>query len=213
MFACDFEYDGRRLNDFGFIICDFNHSSGTDNISAGSQIEFNTVARYNGKKYSLTSTTYGECITASFDICKDTDIYDDADFEITDGECRDMMRWLNRREFLPFQMFDDGDIDKERCYYNASFNIEKIVMSGTVVGLHLTMETDSPFGYGDKQERHEEEARDGHEKDLLIAPGVGVEPLPQLRVHPCVGEILFFLITHAASPPFGRASWISAMRR
>ena len=63
------------------------------------------------------------------------------------------------------------------------------------------------------RQRHEEEARDGHDEDLLIAPGVGVEPLPQLGVHPCVGEILFFLIAHAASPPFGRASWISAMRR
>ena len=63
------------------------------------------------------------------------------------------------------------------------------------------------------RQRHVEQADDGHDEGLLIAPGVGVEPFPQLRIHPFVCEILFFLITHAASPPFGRASWISAMRR
>ena len=35
MFALDFEYDGRYLSDYGFIICDFNGSSGAEEITLG----------------------------------------------------------------------------------------------------------------------------------------------------------------------------------
>lgn len=44
MYALDFEYDGQYLSDYGFIICDFNSSSGADIVSAGSMITFNTVS-------------------------------------------------------------------------------------------------------------------------------------------------------------------------
>lgn len=152
MCSYDFEYDGRYLSEFGFIICDFSHSSGPDSVTAGSNISFNTVSRTDGKKRNLVGTKYGDCISASFDICKNPDEHDDAEMKVTDYEFREMMRWLNRREFLPFQVFDDDDPGKDRCYFNASFNIEKIVMDDTLIGLRLSMETDSPFGYGDKQE-------------------------------------------------------------
>ena len=52
MYACDFEYDGQYLSDYGFIICNFNGSSDFDVVSAGSKITFNTVSRHRGKKYS-----------------------------------------------------------------------------------------------------------------------------------------------------------------
>ena len=152
MYSVDFEYAGRRLDDFGFIICDFGGSSGIENVSAGSNIEFNTVSRHYGKKHALAGTRYSECITASFDICKNTCIYDGAETRVTDTEFRELMRWLNRREFLPFRLLDDDDPEKDRCYYNASFNVEKVVLGDDIFGLHLTMETDSPFGYGDKLE-------------------------------------------------------------
>lgn len=148
MNAIDFEYDGQYLSDFGFIICDFNGSSGADAVSVGSTLTFNTVSRYGGKMHSLTSTQYDECITATFDICKNPDEYDD--MEITGDEFRDLMRWLNRREFLKFQIYD-SDLDYETCYFEASFNVEKIKIHETTYGLRLNMETNKPFGYGAEQ--------------------------------------------------------------
>lgn len=153
MRAIDFEYDNQYLSDYGFIICDFNFSSGANEVDAGSTITFNKIPRHSGKRYSLSSTQYDECITASFDICKNTDIYDPEDMEISNDEYRDIMRWLNRREFLKFQVIDDGNDNFERdtCYYNASFNIDKIKINEKLYGMRLTMETDKPFGYGQEQ--------------------------------------------------------------
>lgn len=99
MRAIDFEYDNQYLSDYGFIICDFNFSSGANEVDAGSTITFNKISRHSGKRYGLSSTQYDECITTSFDICKNPDIYDPEDMEISNDEYRDIMRWLNRREF------------------------------------------------------------------------------------------------------------------
>lgn len=153
MRAIDFEYDNQYLSDYGFIICDFNFSSGANEVDAGSTITFNKISRHSGKRYGLSSTQYDECITTSFDICKNPDIYDPEDMEISNDEYRDIMRWLNRREFLKFQVIDDGNDNFERdtCYYNASFNVNKIKINEKLCGMRLTMETDKPFGYGQEQ--------------------------------------------------------------
>ena len=148
----DFEYDGHYLSDYEFIVCDFDYSSGIAVVGAGSQITFDKVTRNRGKKYSLVNSTYDECITATFDICKNPEIYTtDKEMVITNDEYRDLMRWLNRRDFNPFRLIPDdcdSDVERETCYYNASFNIEKIMYADELIGLRLTMESDKPFGYG-----------------------------------------------------------------
>ena len=126
MYALDFEYDGQYLSDYGFIICSFSGSSGADTVSAGSTVTFNKVSRHSGKKYGLTSTQYDECIEATFCIGKDPSVYGKDSMQITNDEYRDLMRWLNRREFLKFQLLGGDDYDGETCYYEASFNIGKI---------------------------------------------------------------------------------------
>lgn len=144
MYALDFEYDGKRLSSFGFILCTLGTPSGSDTVSAGSKITFNKVSRCHGKMQPVIGTTYDECITATFDICKNVDIYED--LHITEDEARQIIRWLNRREMLKFRLIpDEGQSD---CYYNASFNVEKVLVSKELFALELTMETDSPFGYG-----------------------------------------------------------------
>ena len=151
MYALDFEYDNQYLSSFGFIVCNFNFSEGVNEMTAGSTITFNKVSRIQGKKYSLSSTQYDECITTTFDICKDPEIYDLEDMEISNDEYRDIMRWLNRKEFLKFSILNDTDSEQEICYFNASFNVTKIKIREKVYGLRLVMETDKPFGYGSEQ--------------------------------------------------------------
>ena len=62
MYACDFEYDGQYLSDYGFVICNLNGTSDFDTVSAGSRITFNTVSRHRGKMYSLTGTQYDDAL-------------------------------------------------------------------------------------------------------------------------------------------------------
>lgn len=147
MYARDFEYDGRSLSDYGCIVCDFDGSSGAVFASAGSSITFNKVSRNFGRTNSLSGIQYDECITTTFDICKDPDVSFEDDIYLSSDECRDLIRWLNRGNFYKFRvLYDDDDIDT--FYYNASFNVEKIKVGERVCGLRLTMETDKPYAYG-----------------------------------------------------------------
>lgn len=154
MYSVDFEYDNRYLSDYGFIICDFNSNNGANEVEVGSVITFNRVSHHSGKKYSLSSTQYDEYITATFDICKDSDIFEREEMEISNDEYRDIVRWLNRRGFFKFRVIDDNGINfnKDVCYYNASFNVKKITIGDKLYGIRLSMETDSPFGYGCENE-------------------------------------------------------------
>ncbi len=154
MNAIDFEYDSHFLSDYGFIICDFDHSSDVSIASAGSVVSFNKVPMNHGKTFSLVGTDYEECITATFDICKNPCGLEDDEMVITNDEYRDLMRWLNRREFARFRIIadnnDDDDIDT--CYFDASFNVEKIKHPDNwLIGLRLTLETNRPYGYGEQR--------------------------------------------------------------
>lgn len=150
MYALDFSYAEHYLSDFGFIVCDFNGSSGVQVANPGCQISFNRVSRHGGRRYGLASTNYTECIHTTFDICKNPELYEKDDMEITSDEYRSLMRWLNRHEFHEFRVLDEIDRYKEPCYYNASFNVSKISIGEILYGLRLSMETDSPYAYGEE---------------------------------------------------------------
>lgn len=146
-YAYDFLYDGLHLSDFGYVVCDFNGASDIETVSAGSAVTFNKVSRQRGKAWSLTSTKYDSCITATLQICKDPKKFDD--MRITNNEFQEIMRWLNRREFLKFRLLSDDNDQSAARYYNASFNVSKLMLDDTIYGMELTMETDKPFAYGD----------------------------------------------------------------
>ena len=145
MYATDFEYDGRRLSDYGFIICAFDGSSGINIADNGYKMTFNKVKRNYGKKYGLTNIQYEDCLQSSFQICKDPE---ECDMMISPEEYNELMRWLSRREFLKFRVISEHDFGRPMCWFNASFNVKKILIADKLYGLDLTMETNSPFGYG-----------------------------------------------------------------
>ena len=142
MKAYDFEYDGIRLSDKGFLICEFN-TSGLVTSSNGSQVTLNTVSTLRGSKHELVSSEYTERIEATFQICKSA--CDNETMEISATELRDIARWLNRKSFFPFRFI--GDSEYEDVYFNASFNLQKIKLGGSLIGIELSMITDMPFGY------------------------------------------------------------------
>lgn len=141
MKAHDFEFDGKRLSDFGFIIANFG-DKGLETIN-GVEIKFNTISLLNGFKHRLVSTTYEDCLTATIQIVKyscSTDIQ-----EISSTEFREISSWLNRHKFAKFKMLDENHID---LYYNAAFSsISKIELDGRLMGLELNIITDSPHAF------------------------------------------------------------------
>ena len=148
MYAIDFNYDGVTLSDYGFIICDFSPSDGANVCDDVAPIEFGKVSYQSGKQWGLVNVSYSSCITTTFDICKDPDITEPDQMQITDDEYRDIVRWLNRREFKRLFFIYDDNYNRDFRYYNASFNVAKIKIAEVLYGIRLTMETDKPFAYG-----------------------------------------------------------------
>ena len=139
MEAYDFEYDGIALSDMGYILCQFD-SGGLQTLSNGSAITFDLVSTLSGAKQELTGASYSECLTATLQICKDPSAHDD--LSLTTEDIRDLTSWLNRKEFHKFKLLDDEYFD---FYFEASFNISRLEVSGRVCGLELEMITNRPF--------------------------------------------------------------------
>ena len=143
MIVTDFEYDGLLLSDFGCIMCSFE-STGLETVTNGSNITFNTSPIFKGSKHVLTDTKYDECLTTTFEICKNpclTDEFNDMKFTIE--EVANMTRWLNRKEFLKFKLIKEG---YENIYFEGSFNVNRKLLGSDVVGFELTLTTNRPFG-------------------------------------------------------------------
>ena len=123
----------------GCILCQFD-SGGLQTLSNGSAITFDLVSTQHGAKQERTGVSYGDCLTATLQICKDPYTHDDLSF--TTEEICDLMSWLNRKEFHKFKLLDDEYFD---LYFEASFNISRIEVNGRVCGLELEMITNRPF--------------------------------------------------------------------
>lgn len=140
MMFYDFEYDGMLLSDFGYIVCTFG-DSGSDTISNGSEITFNTVPVRHGDKQERISTEYKSTIETTICICKNV-CDPNTDFSMSVQEIREMMRWLNRKEYLPFRIMTDDMID---VWFSASFNVNRVEINGETAGLELHMQTNRPY--------------------------------------------------------------------
>ena len=143
MKAFDFKYGEHCLSEFGMIICSFG-DKGLDTIDDGAKITFNTVPTLSGAKHELTSVIYEDCLTTTIQICKHScpgDIQ-----EITPIEHRELTKWLCRKKFLNLKIFDESHID---LYYEASFNVSKIMLDGKLYGLELEVITNRPFALRD----------------------------------------------------------------
>lgn len=146
MHAKDFNYDGFNLSDMGYILCDFSNGGSLETIANGSQISFSTTPVQSGAKHELLSTEYTECLTSTFQICKNPCIYED--MEISPRELRQLMRWLNRKSYHKFKFLEQ---DYMVLYFEASFNISRIELNGTLYGLELNMFTNRPYALQDPQ--------------------------------------------------------------
>ena len=141
MKAHDFEFDSRRLSDFGFVIANFG-DKGLETID-GVEIKFNTIPSLSGSKHHLISTVYESCLETTIQIARyscDTDIED-----ITPSLFREITKWLGKKSFRKFKILDEEYID---LYYMASISsVNRIEIDGRLIGLELNIITDSPHAF------------------------------------------------------------------
>jgi hypothetical protein len=138
----DFEYDNIKLSEFDCVVCTFDGLD-METIDSGSQITFNTVSVRNGMKYEITDTQYESCIESTFQICKKPDHKkENEDYYFSVDDIRDIMSWLNRKQYHPFRILGDELSD---IYFMASFDVSLLKYGEQVWGFELTMHTDRPF--------------------------------------------------------------------
>ena len=152
MYALDFEYDGKLLSDFGMMVCSFSDNRSANTTEKGSELKFNLVQSGYGKRFYAAGLQYEDCLTTTFQICKNPEYFTEDHMGITVSEFRALSRWLNRKKFLWFRSFDLNEPEIEKPWFRASFNLARIETGSQTVGVELTMVTDSPFGYGDEEE-------------------------------------------------------------
>lgn len=157
MIDLDFEYDGKCLSDFGFMICSFDNN--TEETLDGSKMTFNQTSIMMGRQHLLASAKYEECITTEFDICKINCTGQNEDFYVSAEEEIELRRWLNRKKFYKFHPLSDRYAG---IYFNGSFNLQTKVISDNVVGMHLIFTSDSPFGYTDTLYKFDAAANESH---------------------------------------------------
>ena len=143
MYTIDFEYDGKRLSDFGMMICTFD-SSGLETVSSGADITFNTIKSVGSNKVKMYGSKYEEMYTNPFQICKNPCSNNDNMYFETNEESA-LQRWLCRKD--GYHQFKPIQEDLKDVYWNASFSSKQINLGGKIIGLELTMYTDSPYAY------------------------------------------------------------------
>lgn len=141
----DFEYAGKNLSDFGFVVCNFG-SKGLETKVNGGQSTFNTVSTLNGKKFELVNVEYEDCASNVIQICK-TPCFGDV-MEISSIELNNLTRWLCRNNFYKLKILDGHYLD---LYFEARFKVSKIELDGILVGLELEIETNAPYAFKDPQ--------------------------------------------------------------
>lgn len=141
MIITDFSYgeNNKKLSDFGFIVCRFD-SGGLDTVSNGAVVEFNTVSVQNGIKQELVSSSYGDCLETTIQVCRNPCA--NGDIEIDQTTFRELTRWLCRRKFLRFKPITNEYLD---LYHEATISVSRIEIDGKLVGLELEIRTNRPF--------------------------------------------------------------------
>ena len=172
MYAVDFEFDGRRLSDFGCIMTSFNGIE-TNIVESGASATFITANSSGSDIYNVFSSSYDAPFSATFTIIKDpcatssrlithnkdyfktsgNDIliipcllgtnYDDPYF--TPAEANLIQSWLCRRtDYCKFKILNSG---YDNYYWNGWFSSHQHMMGDHIAGFELVFTADAPYAY------------------------------------------------------------------
>lgn len=145
MYCTDFEYDGKRLSEYGMMICSFNGSEDLETVSSGADISFQQLRSGTSDNFNLYSSVYESPYTTTFQICRNPCLSNDYMY-IHPEEISAIQKWLCRKKYHKFKI----DQDAYRNYFwNSVFISKQLMQNGEIIGLELTMYTDAPYAYLD----------------------------------------------------------------
>lgn len=159
----DFEYDGKRLSDYGCIICHIESDFDEYEDSSSTDLTFTDVKNSRSSIHMVTSSQYESVYSATFDIMKNPCVsgysegynedaidgnYNNSFFSMQELEV--LYTWLHRRKYCKFKLYSE-DAD-DNVFYYGSFNIQKIRYGNHIIGLTLKFTANAPYGFGDKIE-------------------------------------------------------------
>lgn len=147
----DFEFNGRTLSDFGFIMCSLNTNSSMREVEIGCELSSTFITNKKSNVRYRTSNNYENVYAPKFDIIKNP-CNDTQDIYITHDEVSAITRWLNIKEdkkFVPYEDFNSQNYDGSSyvCYFG-SFNVAEILLGDNIIGLTLTFNSNAPYGFG-----------------------------------------------------------------
>lgn len=143
MYAIDFEFDGKRLSDFGCILTSFSGMQ-NDVAPSGASTVFSTAKSLSSDIYDMYSSSYDTPFTASFSVCKNPCEGDDFSY-LSPFEVSSLQKWLCRRtQYCKFKLLADG---YEDLYWNGYFTSQQQMLGGNIIGLALTFTADAPYAY------------------------------------------------------------------
>ena len=143
----DFEFAGKRLSDFGYIVCKFNSSSDATDVEIGCDITFNSVKNNHSSIRYKTSTSYENVYTTYIEIMKNPCRKNQDELYHQNEEISALTMWLNRHGYYKFKPLSSTD-DFSSIHYYGSFNVKEKVINNMVVGLCLSFEGNAPYGFG-----------------------------------------------------------------
>lgn len=146
----DFEFANRRLSDFGCIMCNIGSDSGLRDVDIGNDITFNTVKNNQSSLHKNTSSTYGSVYSVTFDIIKNPCGNDKENVIMSLDETRNIVKWLNRRDYYKFKMYGNDPTIMSLIYFG-SFNVKQKMIGSEIIGLSVTFTSNSPYALSEKK--------------------------------------------------------------
>lgn len=151
----DFYFNGQKLSDYGFIICDFGDNDGMKNASAGSAIEYNTSKPPRSHEWMDIGGEYSEPLEFEIAICKNPDALDEGEYNngyLTIAEERKISKWLKQNQGFQEFYFVPTEIGQETIFFFARITgFESVRICSSIVGYKLTITTNAPFGFSEEK--------------------------------------------------------------
>lgn len=144
----NFEFDGRKLSDFGCIVANINSNVGYRENDLGNSISFNMVKNNHSSIHYVTSSQYDNVYSVTLQIIKDIPRNNYNNVYFNQLEVRELLKWLNRRGHFKFKPIYN-DVDDCDVHYYGSFNVDELKIDDKTIGLSIVFTSNSPYAYGE----------------------------------------------------------------
>ncbi len=154
MRVVDFEWLGKKLSDYGYIIGSLDKSRNNQEI--GNDLSYSKDKVPNADYLCSAGLTFDGAYDIEFGIMPNPCGHPEND-GMTYEEINEMMYWLNQRGFYKLTLIYDENVE-EKVYYYGTFTAELNKVGSTVTGLQLEFQSNYPYGLVLVEEEYDIEA-------------------------------------------------------